>query len=592
MSGIEAQELLVPNPLLYSDLKKYVWISDSHEMHKHAQVLFDYLLKKNIYITGFVTDKKTLFGLKMFHKPIFNIDDLDEENTAVFFDPYFTHLDISASVDTYSARIINPKLDHTNVVIWGSGFTGRRAYAALTNSGIDVKYFVDSDRTLDGGEKFGLPIYAPDRLVESENDITIVEALAQWKEVDESIKGKYRNRFHYCLRDIDGFEFEENRLFSLNNYCHFSFFQSSRVYIYGLGTNEKEMAQLLKLLDFDFLGFLIDEDESINCEISERYSVKYVEEILYEEDYYIWVYDAKRAVRLHELGLIYLKQYLCYGYIIDITINRKNLLDVNLAYNYLSDSEYPGFEVYGKETEDAYKIAILGGSTTDGRLYPFKSWPEILHEKLGRDNITIYNGGVYGYMSGQELIKLIRDVLRLKPDMIIVYDGVNDEVANDKYPLMHSYAEQVYRYAGAHISDSLTWINDTEDICRGIASLGSRFDNWLSNIQTMHAIANDRNIRFFNICQPNLWSKRGTTTQEKNMILSIASRHVSNLIEGAFRKSIEQLQELPDYIYDLSHILDGQSDVYIDLGHLCEKGNDIVAEEVKKIILPALRESI
>ena len=72
------------------------------------------------------------------------------------------------------------------------------------------------------------------------------------------------------------------------------------------------------------------------------------------------------------------------------------------------------------------------------------------------------------------------------------------------------------------------------------------------------------------------------------MILSIMSRHISNLIEGAFRKSIEQLPELPDYIYDLSHILDGQSNVYIDLCHLWEKGNEIVAEEVKKIILPAI----
>ena len=38
--------------------------------------------------------------------------------------------------------------------------------------------------------------------------------------------------------------------------------------------------------------------------------------------------------------------------------------------------------------------------------------------------MTLWNGGISGYTSTQELIKLLRDVLGLNPDMIIVYDGV------------------------------------------------------------------------------------------------------------------------------------------------------------------------
>lgn len=588
MEGIKAQELLVPNPLLYSDLKKFIWLSDASKVHKNAQILFDYLLKRDIYITGFATDKETLIGLKMYNKNICDITALDEGNTAVFFDPFFTDINIHAAVNTHRARIINPELDKANVVIWGSGITGGRAYDVLTDGGIDVKYFVDSNRALEGEKKFGLPVMTPDILDESGNDITIVEALTKWEEVDNSIQRRCNNRFHYNLRQKDGCEFDEKRMFNLQNYWLFHYFQSSRVYIYGLGVNEKEMVKFLRLFDFDFLGFLIDENEPLYSEIAGQYSVKYIEDILYEEDYYIWLYDVKRVPRLQELGFICFKQYMCQGYAWDISKERRNLLDINLAHNYLSESQYPGIKVYGNE-EEAYKIAILGNSTTDGELYPFKSWPEFLFEEL--EDTVIYNCGVCGYTSGQEVIKLIRDVLRLKPDMIIVYDGTGDLNVNDKYPFTSYYAELIYRYASAHIDDPTNYVQgDKEEICRGIASEGTRFDNWMSNIRTMHAIASDRNIKFFSFCSPTMGSKRGITTQEKGMLLSMMSCNISRHVKESFRKSIEQMRELPDYMYDLSHIFDGLSGIYMDESHVWERGNKIIAEEVKKIILPTIDE--
>ncbi len=590
MSGNEVRELLVPNPLLYSNLKKYIWISDCAEVHKNAQILFDYFMKRNIYIDGFVTDTKSLSGLQMYHKTIYEFNVAEEENTVVFWDSYFTELNISAPVNTCSARVINPELDTSNVVIWGSGIAGGQAYDALTSAGVDVKYFVDSNKALAGGKKFGIPILAPDELGKLENKITIVEAMVRWKDVEENIQDKYRDRFYYTLRNREGCEFEEKGIFNLKNYWLFHYFQSNKVYIYGFGVHEKEMARFLGLLDFNFLGFLTDEDEPITDEIKQQYPFKCVEDILYEEDYYIWVYDIKRIVRLQELGFTYFKQYMYQRYAWDISIDRKNLLDINLAHNYRSHGKYPGIKVHGSEAEDVYKIAVLGNSTTDGNLYPFKSWPELLFEEL--EDITVYNCGVCGYTSAQEVIKLIRDVLRLKPDMIIVYDGTGDLNVNDKYPFTSAYVEMVYRYAAAHIDDPTDYIKgDEAEICRGIASEGSRFDNWLSNIQTMHAIASDRNIKFFSFCSPTLGSKRGRTIHEKNMLLSAISSGISRHMEEAFRKRIEQMQNLPDYMYDLSHIFDGKSNIYMDESHVWEEGNKIIAEEIKKIILPVLKES-
>ena len=36
MRGKEAQELLVSNPLLYSEMDKYIWINDASEEHGDA----------------------------------------------------------------------------------------------------------------------------------------------------------------------------------------------------------------------------------------------------------------------------------------------------------------------------------------------------------------------------------------------------------------------------------------------------------------------------------------------------------------------------------------------------------------------------
>lgn len=36
-TGKSAQELLVFDPRLYSDLDKYIWISDSYKVHRETQ---------------------------------------------------------------------------------------------------------------------------------------------------------------------------------------------------------------------------------------------------------------------------------------------------------------------------------------------------------------------------------------------------------------------------------------------------------------------------------------------------------------------------------------------------------------------------
>lgn len=393
-------------------------------------------------------------------------------------------------------KMLHPDFGGDNVIIWGSGISGEQALSILIRNGINVKYFVDSDHTKSGIVKCGLPVYPLGRLDREGEGIVVVEAMKKWKELDESICNKYEKRFYYqwqpkqrndlyitCGNDSRKLIFD----LGADMFCYIG---EKKVYIYGTGYIEKEMASYLELMDFSFGGFLVDEGY--------EGTYKYIEDILNEMDFIIWVYDERKVEKLNKLGLRYFKDFI-YGMCdYDITIKaRKTVLDINLGNNYLSQGKYSGFVIYGDDERGGkkYKIVALGNSTTDGTFYPFKSWSQLLYEELAGD-IIIYNGRSYGYSSGQEVLKLIRDVLWLKPNMIIVYDGFIDMYCRDKYPYSFPFLRKEFNCARMHIEINNYMDENKVTVCSGIESENERFDNWISNIRTMFAIANERNIFF------------------------------------------------------------------------------------------------
>lgn len=586
-----SKELLVFNPLLYDDrLEKYIWISDLSEDHCDAQHLFGYLMKNNIYINGFVSASDAVIGLKMYYKRIYELNSINWENAVVFHDVYLREGSLRKDCRTVGQKAItiNPDVSGDNIIIWGGGATGEKVFHVLTEAGMKVQFFVDSDKRLINTVKCGLPVCSPDVL---EEDHVIIEAMDKWKQLDDEICGRYSKRFHYSLnftwnQIFCKSEDNEKEVFNLSNFWAYERFADKKIYIYGTGAVEMAFAGCLKLLDYEFAGFLTDRVE--NDLVKGKYSVMRVEDVPYEEDYYIWVYDWMKSRKLKRLGLRHYFEYECAFCLIGTVTDVKFRVDINLGYTYQANGKYPGIMVYGADKESDYKIAVLGGSTTDGGAFPFKSWPLILHEDLGKQGITIYNGGVSGYTSGQEFVKLVRDCLPLKPNMVIVYDGFNELSVDTQYPFAFPYAKTVFNYAIDNLEKNV--VGDYEDtLTLGIGSEKDRFDNWLSCIRNMHAISKENNIAFFSFCQPELSSKKGMTIQEKNILLSEPNSYVVKCMKEGFRKHMEMgPQLLGGYIYDLSHIFDEESDIYMDSCHVWEKGNKIIAKEIAKVILPEI----
>ena len=87
---------------------------------------------------------------------------------------------------------------------------------------------------------------------------------------------------------------------------------------------------------------------------------------------------------------------------------------------------------------DAYRIIVLGGSTVMGAGAPRPSQNIVGMLRKGvrargltgpnGKHIEFINAGVDGYTSAQEYLYLVSDLLRFKPDLVVVYDGWNDLV--------------------------------------------------------------------------------------------------------------------------------------------------------------------
>ena len=100
---------------------------------------------------------------------------------------------------------------------------------------------------------------------------------------------------------------------------------------------------------------------------------------------------------------------------------------------------YRGDEIVLPKPEGQFRIVCLGGSTTytTGLENYQMSYPNLLEKELherGFTNINVINAGVGAYTSWESLINFEFRVLDLKPDMIIIYHGVNDILARFIWP--------------------------------------------------------------------------------------------------------------------------------------------------------------
>lgn len=473
--------------------KKYIWFNKEDLIFIRA--VMEYFINKKTYIDGFVTDSPECRGVYLFNKRIFDMNEIDWQNSVIFS---------KVKLKKYS-ELQNVILD-----------------TDIDSNILDSKVFID------GKECF---------------------AIQNTGWMREMVKEK-------------------------------------RIFLYGFTERSRRIAEIYELLDFYIEGYI--DDELYGKHQAKR--IIAIEELTYEDNIFVLINRecyCSNIKKLADLGISMFENmaidnpfgtwYLGIG---------NQVLDINLGHSFVGRQGICGFEVLGSNDNNAFSIVILGGSTTDGTLFPFMSWPEILMEKIGNRNVKIYNGGVVGYTSTQELVKLLRDVLYLRPDMVITYDGFNDMVASaDKNPFSFSDVQRAMEYADSN-KDKI-WLDIFAEGVRpfsGICPNIDKFDIWLGNIEKMSIICENEGILFFAFHQPILYSKLNKTKEERGLLWSTWRMNDCYKWAKEFRHRIKPIADTYEYIYDLSDIFDNETDIYMEDCHVYEKGNRIIAESVYKTI--------
>ncbi|MEW6557983.1 MAG: SGNH/GDSL hydrolase family protein [Elusimicrobiota bacterium] len=282
-------------------------------------------------------------------------------------------------------------------------------------------------------------------------------------------------------------------------------------------------------------------------------------------------------------------------------------------------------EVSKKKHSDSFRIIVIGGSAAfgEGASSDNTTWEYILENKLNnRKNllkkVEILNAGVIGYLSGQELIYLVMELIDLAPDLVIVYNGWNDfydhikcQRKNGLFGFNNTFFEIEKRLlknfksennvisAFCHFFKYL--INNTElaknilpRIVKGPKPefitreyIDAFVKNYGNNIEKMSRFSHGYSVEFVVAFQPELYSKNKKmwTNEEINIDISIqkGDPEYRNAVKMIYPLLAQKAKEIcrktgSDFL-DLRKIFDTEKQwVFADFVHTNDNGNEIIAK--------------
>ncbi len=415
----------------------------------------------------------------------------------------------------------------------------------------------------------GCHIYVPYRNFKEENSKT-VNGIILWENVDKKNYQNYRKYMESINRNVNLYSlkkvYETNGVSS--GMMKIKIFDKAIRYkkkclIYGLDSHYTN--HWMRILEMFHLDYEFMEDKEMNS--WNGYPVMSIYDLPY--------YDSKNVL------VIINKPYGEFGKAVGLLKNYnfslecQNAISIyeqldnqNRGQNYIDlcagpvpasmiRGKYPCYYVIGEDDRNDYRIMIVGGSTSDSTLYNYTSWPEELYKIFCREGkkVTIYNGAVGGYYSMQELAKVIRDARKIKPNVIISFSGTNDT------GMLNTPEGYVNGSVGQNTENS--------------------FDNWIENERMMLYAAKQIGAKFYCVAQPQLFQKVGLDKYEK--LFTKCIRNDSG-IDQNWKMKVKGVVNNYSWLIDLTNILDEYTDVYFDVAHTTEKGNEIISQHIYNTI--------
>ena len=240
-------------------------------------------------------------------------------------------------------------------------------------------------------------------------------------------------------------------------------------------------------------------------------------------------------------------------------------------------------------------IFIVGGSTSD--ISYNGSWLRKFSELVSPYDFSVVSAAVAGYTSFQELIRIARDSICIKPDIVISLSGINDlgfiQSPDLLHPFVHYYQKKLFdNLLGRPTRNSRFSFNrekkaalvglDQESTLNGL-NLGPSFREppykfWLQNIKSSHAICSTYSASYLAFLQPTMGVGNYEMNDEEQEFFEMytsSREHYQEHME-AFYSSLLGLN-LPDFILDATRVFEGHSNCYQDPRHPNKKGCELLA---------------
>ncbi len=328
------------------------------------------------------------------------------------------------------------------------------------------------------------------------------------------------------------------------------------------------------------------------------------------------------------------KKQLCYEFTtIDSDFTSPiRLLVPNQSGEYLNVNS-DGFR--GEEfdfQDDDYKIFVLGGSTLFGFITNGDEFtiPAILEKKFKENdiNVKIINAGIPGGHSRSEVYYLQNHILEFSPNMVIMYDGLNDggeilydftdtEFENNNYfknnnlkysesgrtGLLSFFAKIDYQtgMGGVQFFKSLINTSGTNAIDNSPANvmqINNLEDKFFAKAERLEgnwdkicSIGKDQGFKTINIIQPGPGTSDRIVPYTEEIILQ------QNSFDLQFLNLLNLNNFSPqncEHVFDLRNTFEGMDEIsiFFDSTHMDNFGNEVVANKIYEKILPIVIKDI
>jgi lysophospholipase L1-like esterase len=259
---------------------------------------------------------------------------------------------------------------------------------------------------------------------------------------------------------------------------------------------------------------------------------------------------------------------------------------------------FRGKEV-SREKGDTYRIVALGESTTWGMTMRTNDtpWPEVL-ERMIRDRfqperpVEVINAGIPCWELKANIQRMAKDILPLRPDMIISYHGYNGfGMIRGIIPLSNRYVVPIYRPRPIKLLADCEFRLRVLRAVRGEqALLASRASASIAPPDTEYAkayeeligIARTNNIKLVlaDYCMAvNEHSPQPILNFYRRRYPSVAWWIKDNQIHTAIVKGLAERNPEIRFV-DTQPSLDGEHHKFIDLMHLTQAGRQQLAENI------------